>query len=84
MSEPTDEDTRCRALLLELSKYLDGELTPARCQEIEQHISSCTCCTAMAARLRETMDACRAAREPRLPADVRKRARARIRALLEE
>lgn len=84
MSQPTDEDSRCRALLLELSKYLDGELTPARCREIEQHIASCTCCTAMAARLRETMDACRAAREHPLPADVRQRAQARIKALLEE
>jgi len=84
MSQTTDEDTRCRALLLELSKYLDGELTPARCRDIEQHIESCTCCTAMAARLRETMDACRAAREQQLPADVRERARARIKALLQE
>ena len=84
MSQPTDVDARCRALLLELSKYLDGELTPARCLEIEQHIGACTCCTAMAARLRETMDACRAAREQLLPVDVRERARARIKALLEE
>jgi len=84
MSRPPDKDTRCRALLLELSKYLDGELTPAGCLEIEQHIGSCAGCTAMAARLRETMDACRAAREQQLPADVRQRAQARIKALLEE
>jgi anti-sigma factor RsiW len=84
MSQLPGADIRCRALLLELSRYLDGELTPARCKEIEQHVGSCTGCTAMAARLRETMDACRAAREQHLPADVRERARARIKALLEE
>lgn len=84
MSQRPDEDARCRALLLELSRYLDGELTPARCRQIEQHIGACASCTTMAARLRETMDACRAAREQHLPDDVRERARARIKALLEE
>jgi anti-sigma factor RsiW len=84
MSGPSRENARCRALLLELSRYLDGELTANRCRDIERHIESCTCCATMAARLRETMDACRAAREQPLPADVRERARARIKALLEE
>lgn len=84
MSGPIREDARCRALLLELSRYLDGELTSARCREIQQHIKSCTCCATMAVRLRETMDACRAANERQLPGDVRERARARIKALLRE
>ncbi len=84
MTRPARPDARCRALLLELSRYLDGELTPDRCRAIEQHIESCTCCATMAVRLRETMEACRAAREQQLPRDVRERARARIKALLRE
>jgi len=81
---PVRGDARCRALLLELSQFLDGELTPARCRAIEAHLASCDCCQTMAARLRGTLDACRAAKEQPLPADVRERARARIKALLEE
>ena len=32
---------RCRKLLLELSRYLDGDLTPARRRTIERHIGAC-------------------------------------------
>lgn len=83
MSGTTGDTAKCRALLLELSRYLDDELTPDRCLEIERHIDSCECCATMAGRLRETMDACRAARDLQLPADVRARAAARIKTLLE-
>ena len=51
---------RCRKLLLDLSRYLDGELTPAGRRAIERHIAGCECCGTMAARLRKTVAACRA------------------------
>ena len=38
MTVPTRPSARCRALLLELSRYLDGDLTPARRRTIERHI----------------------------------------------
>ena len=31
---------RCRALLVELSKYLDGDLTPARRRTVERHLTN--------------------------------------------
>jgi len=73
---------RCRSLLLELSRYLDDDLTPARRRTIERHIEGCRCCGTMAGRLQETLAACRAAVEKRLPPAVKARAVARIRALL--
>lgn len=82
MSGVTRPSARCRSLLLELSRYLDGDLTPARRRTIERHIAACTCCGTMAGHLRTTLAACRAARETRLPRAVRSRAAARIRALL--
>lgn len=82
MSGVTRPSARCRSLLLELSRYLDGDLTPARRRTIERHIDHCTCCRTMAGRLRTTLAACRAASETRLPRAVRLRAAARIRALL--
>lgn len=82
MSGATRPTARCRALLLELSQYLDGDLTPARRRTIERHIEDCTGCGTMAGRLRTTLAACREASETRLPRAVRSRAAARIRALL--
>lgn len=82
MKGATRPSARCRALLLELSQYLDGELTPARRRTIERHIGDCTGCGTMAGRLRKTLSACRAASETRLPRAVKSRAAARIRALL--
>jgi anti-sigma factor RsiW len=73
----------CRALLLELSRHLDGELTAARRRAIERHLAQCDCCGTLASRLRRTIDACRASGRARLPADVRVRARARITRLME-
>jgi anti-sigma factor RsiW len=82
MTVPTRPSARCRALLLVLSRYLDGELTPDRRRMVERHINTCACCGTMAVRLRRTVAACRAERKRRLPRDVMSRAAARIRALM--
>lgn len=82
MTVPTRPSARCRALLLELSRHLDGDLTPARRRTVERHINACACCGTMAVRLRRTVGACRAERKRRLPRDVMSRAAARIRALM--
>jgi len=69
---------RCRDLAAEISDYLDGELSAARAAALEQHLAECVCCTGFAASLRRAILACRASGHPRLPSDVRRRARARI------
>ena len=79
---PARPSARCRTLLLELSRYLDGELTPARRLTVERHIDACVCCGTMAARLRRTVAACRAGGASRPPRAVMSRAAARIRALM--
>ena len=73
---------KCRALLLEMSRYLDGELPAARRQSVEAHINSCECCGTMAVRLRTVVAACRSEGRKRPPRDVMARAAARIRDLL--
>ncbi len=73
---------RCRALCLELSRYLDGDLTPARRRALQRHLRDCAGCGDMEACLRKTMAACRAEGKARLPRAVRSRAAARIKALL--
>ena len=82
MTVPTRPSARCRRLLLELSQYLDGDLTPARRRIVERHIKACACCGAMAERLRKTVVLCRAEGKRRPPRDVISRAAERIRALI--
>jgi tetratricopeptide (TPR) repeat protein len=82
VTRPGRPSPRCRALLLELSQYLDGDLPAARRRTIERHIHDCTCCGTMAARLRTTIAACRADGKRRPPRDVIARAAQRIRALI--
>ncbi|MEO7273067.1 MAG: zf-HC2 domain-containing protein [Vicinamibacterales bacterium] len=82
MTVPARPAARCRSLLLELSRYLDGDLTPARRRTVELHVKACACCGTMAARLKATVAACRAGGKTRPPRDVMARADERIRVLI--
>jgi anti-sigma factor RsiW len=82
MTAMTRPSTRCHALFLELSRDLDGELTPARRRRIERHIKTCACCGTMSECLRKTVAACRGEGQQPLPREVIARARARIRLLI--
>jgi anti-sigma factor RsiW len=84
MSGASRLSPRCRALLIEVSQYLDGDLSAARRRAIERHMASCVCCGTMAARLRHTIAACRAAGRAAVPRAVKQRAAKRIRTLLIE
>jgi anti-sigma factor RsiW len=77
--QPTD---RCRALLEQVSRYLDGDLTAAERRAVGRHLRTCPCCQHMADGLKHTVEACRKAGTSRLPPDVRTRAKARITTLL--
>jgi anti-sigma factor RsiW len=82
MSVATRPSVHCRARLLELSRYLDGEFSAARRRTIERHLDSCACCGTLAARLLKTMAACRAEAKKPPPRELLSRAAARIRSLL--
>lgn len=74
--------SRCEAELVTLSQYLEGDLTPRKARALEQHLDTCVCCASMADSLRAAIARCQSAEVRRIPADVRARARARVRALL--
>ena len=82
MTVPARPSARCRTLVLEVSRYLDGDLTPALRRTIERHIHACACCEEVAARLRRTVAACRAEGKRWPPGVVMSRAAERIRALI--
>lgn len=73
---------RCQQQLLELSAYLEGDLTPDRVAALDAHLAGCTCCGDMAESLRRTIALCRSEDARSLPDSVRRRAIAAVRALL--
>ena len=72
----------CQRQLLELSAYLEGDLTPEKMAELDAHLARCECCERMAASLRRAIALCRSQDARALPADVECRALERVRALL--
>jgi anti-sigma factor RsiW len=82
MTAPARPSARCRTLLVELSRYLDGDLTSARRRAVQQHLKTCDCCGTMASRLLSTIAACRAAGQRPPPRTVKSRAAKQARALI--
>lgn len=72
-----------RKLLERLSAYLDGDLPASECDDIAAHASTCARCGAILDDLRRTTGLCRRAATEPLPDAVRRRARIRIRELVE-
>jgi anti-sigma factor RsiW len=61
----------CRALFEKLSEYLDGELDPAVCAGMEEHLADCARCQAFLESLRRAVAHVGAAPPPELPEDVK-------------
>jgi anti-sigma factor RsiW len=69
----------CKEHLGELSDYLDGDLQPELCAEIERHLAECGNCRIVVDTLRKTIMLYRAYGHEEVPAD----AKARLVAVLE-
>ena len=64
---------KCRRLLRDLSRYLDGEASAEVCAEIERHLAGCEDCTALVDTTRKTITLYRRLPPPELPAGARER-----------
>lgn len=66
--------SNCERLLGSLSEYIDGELAPELCQELEKHLAGCDNCRVVLNTTKRTIDLVHAPVEkPDLPEDVRER-----------
>lgn len=64
----------CNELLGSLSAYIDGELSPELCEELERHLAGCDNCRVVLNTTKRTIDLVQTPREkPDLPHDVRER-----------
>ena len=66
--------TNCEELLFSLSLYIDGELNPELCQELEKHLAGCDNCRVLVNTTSRTIDLVHAPIEKLdVPEDVRER-----------
>lgn len=65
----------CKEVFALLSEYLNLELPPDACKEIEAHLADCPPCIAFAESLRKTVELCRRYRPAELPEPMGKQAR---------
>ena len=67
------EGGNCRETLEVLSEYIDGELDPALCAEIEHHMAQCGNCRIMVDTLRKTVILYRDFGHEEVPPDAKDR-----------
>jgi len=62
----------CQEILDKLSDYIDRELDPSLCEEIERHVEDCEPCVAFINTLKKTVEVFRnKPREPeQIPSDI--------------
>jgi len=51
--------SRCKRLIENLSDYIDGELEPELCADLEKHLEGCNNCRLMVDNLKMTVKLCR-------------------------
>ncbi len=66
---------KCKEVFALLSDYLNLELPPDACAEIEAHISGCAPCIEFTESLRKTVDLCRRFEPSQLPEPIGSQAR---------
>ena len=69
---------KCREAFALLSDYLNFELPPDACEEIERHMSGCAPCIEFAESLRTTVELCRRYQPAELPGPLGQEARERL------
>ena len=69
---------KCREVFSLLSEYLNLELPPDACQEMEAHIADCLPCIEFAESLRKTVELCRHYQPGELPEPMGKNAREQL------
>ena len=69
----------CKKNFERISEYLDGELGPDDCRQIEQHLMECPECQDCFDALKKTIDLCRKSAREEIPGDMRERLRSKLR-----
>ena len=74
----------CKAVIREVSDYIDGELSLSARQELERHLEDCEHCKMVVDQTRVTVDVFCDSQPVELPADVKSRLHDALRRKLHE
>lgn len=69
---------KCKEVFSLLSEYLNLELPPDACREIDTHLAGCPPCIEFAESLRKTVELCRRYQPAELPEPLAKSAREKL------
>ena len=58
---------KCREYIADLNDFIDGEIGPELCAEIEKHLGQCDNCRLMVDTMRKTVQLCREGKIQPLP-----------------
>ena len=72
------EPENCKEVFALLSQYLDLELPPGECAEIEEHLADCPPCVEFMESLRKSVELCRESRPGVMPPPLTAKARAEL------
>lgn len=67
------QSAECRQLLKQLCDYIDGELQPVLCAELERHLARCTDCRVLVDTTRKMLTLYRRYGQVELPAGAEER-----------
>lgn len=76
--ESHERTEKCREVFSLLSDYLDLELPPDACREMEAHMAGCEPCIEFTESLRKTVELCRRYRPDEIPEPLSTDARAEL------
>ncbi|MCX8109569.1 MAG: anti-sigma factor [Verrucomicrobiae bacterium] len=71
---------KCEQLLALLNDYIDGDIQPTICTELEQHLASCNPCQIVVDTIKKTITLYKAGQPYELPPHFRERLHAELRA----
>lgn len=76
--EQHERSEKCKEIFSLLSEYLNLELPPDACREMEAHIAGCAPCVEFTNSLRRTVELCRSYQPEEMPAPLGESAREQL------
>ncbi|KAF0110158.1 MAG: hypothetical protein FD147_1850 [Chloroflexi bacterium] len=68
------DQQHCKDYLTQISDFIDGDLHPQLCAQLEEHLQNCENCTIVVNTMKRTIELYRVSTEPQeIPQDVRAR-----------
>lgn len=70
----------CKQLFALLSQYIDAELPPGTCEQMEEHLRGCSPCVSFVNTLRKTAELCRQYQPAEMPRPLKDQAQKELQA----